>query len=224
MLKKIKENQYIKWIFEFLKIPRAKAAVQLVLWIIFFIIVFVAFDIRKSQPSKKILDMWDISEYSYQATFQVNQDKFLLAGTKKENIETIQFEDQEYRLEQDHLYVIQENQVVQKNSTELVYYDIRKLNLNFFKTIVSNATLEYTTNYESGLIRKGYSLNTAKFVEFYSGMSITDDSTIQIEIIEEAGVLKEIEIDLTPFQKHNQKIINTYRIKIVYSKIEREVE
>lgn len=220
MLKKIKENQYIKWISEFLKIPRAKATVQLVLWIIFFIIVFAAFDIRKSQPPKKILDMWDVSEYSYQATFQVNQDKFLLTGTKKENTETIQFENQEYRLEQNRLYLIQENQVVQKNSTELVYYDIRKLNLNFFKTIVSNAALEYTTNYESGLIRKGYSLNTAKFVEFYSGMSITDDSTIQIETVEEAGVLKEIEFDLTPFQKYNQKIINTYQIKIVYSKIE----
>ena len=117
------------------------------------------------------------------------------------------------------LYVFENDLKLLKESTILLDFDFLKLRPNFLGQLVSNGILEYTTNYESGIIKKGYSIETAKFVELYDGMIITDDTRVIVELTEQDNVITEVNLDLKNYQKYNQDLIKEYKIQIIYSSI-----
>lgn len=224
MIKKIKENQYIEKIRELRKKPRTRAAISLLLWGIFFLFVFVALDVRgnhtKEPPVYHVTWKWENEKnYKYQMTFTINQDTFLVNGIRNGEKEAFSLQEQTYYLEDKHLYIFQNDTKVLQEYTTLLGYDFLKLRPEFLSQLLSHGELEYTTNYESGQVSKGYSINTAKFVSLLDGLEIIDDSTIKMEVLENNHMITEVKIDLTNYQKYSEEIIDSYQVKIVYSDI-----
>lgn len=222
MIKKIKENQYVKLGKELWENRRTRALVKLVLWGFFFLIVFAVFDVRGTHNSKKELsnprDEWKLmSNYKSEITFTINEETYILNSARNGFHEKLTIGEDIYYLEQDFLYHLEGYNKIFIKETSLLGYDLLKLRPNFLNEVLLNSKLEYTTNYEeSGIIKKGYSISTAKFVELYHQSMITDDSFIKIEVIEKDNQIIEIELDLKELKKYSQDVIYTYKIKIAY--------
>lgn len=221
MIKKIKENEYVVKIQELLKNRRTRALVSLGLWLIFFVFVFslLGKEEKPNLPKPVVIE----SNYEYQMTFVVNEATYLIHGVRNGNEESFSLLNQTYFLEHDQLYLFFNDTKVLQSSTSLLNIDFLKLRPEFLKKLVLEENLEYTTKYESGVIKKGYSVPVSKFVELYDGSVITDDQLISIELSEKDGLLIEVHMDLVNFQKYSQEMITNYEIKIVYSHIGDEV-
>ncbi len=222
MIKKIKENEYVKLVKELLENRRTRAFVKLVLWGFFFLLIFSIFDVRGTHTSKKeILDpreKWKVmTNYKSEIIFTINEETYVLNSSRNGDYEKLTIGEDIYYLEQDFLYHLEGYDKKFIKETSLLGYDLLKLRPDFLNEILLNGKLEYTTNYEDGeLVKKGYSMNTAKFVELYHQSVITDDSFITMEVTEKNNQIVEIELDLKEMQKYSQMIIQTYKIKIVY--------
>lgn len=224
MIKKIKENKYIEKIREWRKNPRTRAATSLFLWGIFFLFVFVVLDVRGNHTSNQsvysVTQKWaNEKNYKYEMTFTINQETFVVNGIRSEERETFSLQEQTYYLENDKLYAFQNDTKVLQEYTTILGYDFLKLRPEFLSQLLSYGKLEYTTNYESGAVSKGYSINTAKFIKLYDGSEIADDSTIKVEVLETNNTITEMKLDLINYKKYSEEIINSYQIKIVYSDI-----
>ena len=223
MINKIKENKYIKIIRELWQNTRTRAAVILGLWIIFFVFVFAVFDIRgnhTSSTSYNAIETWKESKnYEYDMEITVNQDTYLIRGMRNSNLETFSFQEMSYYLENEFLFVFQNVQKIFQENTILLGIDFLKLRPEFLNKVLQYGKLEYTTKYESGEIRKGYQISTAKFVELYQNLEITDDSFVEIEVVEKENQITSISLNLTDFEKYYQKNIINYEIEIKYSNI-----
>lgn len=217
MIKKIKENESVVKIRELLKNRRTRAFVSLGLWLIFFIFVFSL--LGNSENANHPAPVKIESNYQYQMTFLINDQTYVVNGVRNGKNESFSLSNQTYFLENDQLYLFFNDTKVLQNSTILLDIDFLKLRPEFFKKLVLQGNLEYTTNYESGVVKKGYSVPVSKFVELYDGSMITDDHTLTIELSENHGTLVEANIDFTNFQKYNQKAILNYQVEIVYSDI-----
>lgn len=223
-MKKIKQNKYVKLILELLQNPRTRAAVILVLWMLFFIFVFSLFDMR-GEPSLKTpmyeeMNEWENrNNYEYHIIWTINQDTHFISGIRNENYETFSYQKDTYTLEANQLFLWENDVKKEQESTILLGYDVLKLRPKFLSKMLSYGNLEYTTKYKTGMIKKGYSIPMAKFVELYHQTVITDDSIITMEVVEQDKTVTEISLDLTPFQKYSQELINQYKIQIKYSNI-----
>lgn len=222
MIKKIKENEYVKLIKELLENRRTRALAILLLWGFFFLLIFSIFDVRGTHtPKKEVLnprDEWKVaSNYKSEIAFTINEETYILNSVRNGDYEKLTIGEDTYYLEQDFLYHLEGYNKVFIKETSLLGYDLLKLRPDFLNEVLLNSKLEYTTNYEeSGMIKKGYSIGTAKFVELYHQTMITDDSFITIEVIEKNNQIVEIVLDLKEMQKYSQAIIQTYKIKISY--------
>lgn len=223
-MKKIKQNKYVKLILELLENRRTRAAVILVLWMIFFIFVFSVFDMKGEHFSKtpiyeKMNEWENRTNYEYHIIWTINQNTHFMFGSRNGNYETFSLGNDTYTLEENHLFLWENDTKKWKENTILLGYDVLKLRPTFLSQILSYGNLEYTTKYETGMIKKGYSIPTAKFVELYHQTEIIDDSMINIEVVEQDQIVTEVSLDLTQFQKYSQELINQYKIQIKYSNI-----
>lgn len=222
MIKRIQENEYVKLVKELLENRRTRALVKLVLWGFFFLLIFSIFDVRRTHtPKKDVLnsrDEWKVmSNYKSEITFTINEEIYILNSARNGDYEKLTIGEDTYYLEQNFLYHLEGYNKIFIKETSLLGYDLLKLRPNFLNEVLLNSKLEYTTNYEeSGLVKKGYSIGTAKFVELYRQAIITDDSFITLEVVEKNNQIVEIELDLKEMQKYSQEIIQTYKMKIVY--------
>ncbi|MCI8446115.1 MAG: hypothetical protein HFH31_01320 [Bacilli bacterium] len=215
-------KSYIKRVKELLQDPRTRAATILVLWFFFFLFVFSTLNTNRksSSPTYSTIDKWKSSN-NYEAKINItrNDEIYHIDSVRNGNQEVFSLDDRTYILDYNKLYVFENDLKLLKESTILLDFDFLKLRPNFLGQLVSNGNLEYTTNYESGIIKKGYSIETAKFVELYDGMIITDDTRVIVELTEQDNVITEVNLDLKNYQKYNQDLIKEYKIQIIYSSI-----
>ncbi len=222
MIKKIKENEYVKLVKELLENKRTRALVKLVLWGGFFLLVFSIFDVRGTRTSKKELsnpagDWKSMSNYKSEVTFTINEETYILNSIRNGDYEKLTIGEDTYYLEQNFLYHLEGYNKIFIEETSLLGYDLLKLRPDFLNEVLRNSKLEYTTNYEANeLVKKGYSISTAKFVELYHQSIITDNTFMPIEVVEKNNQIVEIELDLKEMQGYSQTMIQTYKIKIVY--------
>ncbi|MCI9233015.1 MAG: hypothetical protein HFH08_00290 [Bacilli bacterium] len=225
MIKKVKENEYVKLVIELLENRKTRALVKLALWGFFFLLIFSIFDVRGTHtPTKDTLsskEEWKtMLNYKSEITFTINEETYILNSVRNGSYEKLKIGEDVYYLEQDYLYHLEGYNKKFIKETSLLGYDLLKLRPDFLNEILLNSKLEYTTNYEdSKLVKKGYSINTAKFVELYHQSIITDDSFVTIEVMEKNNQIVQIELDLKEMQKYSQTIIQVYKIKIIYSDI-----
>lgn len=220
MIEKLKI--YIKKIKELLQNPRTRAATILVLWFFFFLFVFSTLNTSKKSSSTtySAMDKWQNSNnYETEITITINDSIYHMNAVRNKNYEAISLDGRTYLLEDNYLYMFQNDMKILQDNVILLDFDFLKLRPNFLRQLISNGKLEYTTNYESGMTKKGYSIETAQFVLLYNGLKITDDSTVLIELVEQNNVITEVNLDLKNYQKYNQNNIEEYKIQIVYSNI-----
>lgn len=214
MFRKIKGNQYVKLVCGLLQNPRTKSMIILVFWAFFFLFIFLVFDVRgeKNYPVYTATDKWEKSNnYEYQVIFTINHDAHIVNGIRSDSYETFSLEGQNYYLEKDQLFLFFNDQKVPQDNTELLNYDFLKLRPAFLGKVLSNGTLEYTTNYQSGTIKKGYSIPASSFV------TKEDKSleSVSMEVVETNGIITEINLDLKALQPDYEQ----YKINISYSNI-----
>lgn len=223
MINKLKENKYIKIINELLQNKRTRAATKLVLWLIFFAFVFSVMDNGGNNSVKPTYDSYEQwknrKNYDYQMTFNVNKDEYVVSGSRYNQKEIFYIANKQYYIENDYLYLYHNDQRIFQNDTKILDFDILKLRPNFLSTLIPYAKLEYTTTYENGMTKKGYSILTEKFSELYNNLVITDDSTVTMEVVEQDKEILEVNLDLKNYQKYSINDIENYKIRIVYSNI-----
>lgn len=221
MIQKIKENQYIQRIKELLQNKRTRAITQLVLWMLFFVFVFYTFDLRgkktQNPKEKTVIETWmEQKNYQYQMTFSINQEDILVKGIRNQLQEVFSLQSRTYYFNDNKLYLFENDIEIPQEYTTILGYEFLKLRPEFLGQLLSYGKLEYTTNYETGMVRKAYSIPIAKFVYLYDGTQITDEDDIKIELLENEKVITEVNLDLTSFFRYSENIIEQYKVTITY--------
>lgn len=212
-IRNIKEHQIIKKIKELLQVPRYRSLVILGLWMIFFAFVFFLLNHSSKPPTKySAFDSWKNNiHYGYQMNVQVDKSTYLIEGSRNGENETFTLLEQSYYLEYGSLYVLENGQKKIQNNTVLFCVDFEKLKPSFLVPLLLEENLEYTTKYESGMIKKGYIVSATSFVE-------NSYESILIEVVQKEGEIIEWNLDLTNIQNSENQCAD--KIQTIYTSID----
>lgn len=213
-------NAYVKKFKELLENRRTRAAVILFLWFLFFLFIFAAFDVRKPQKESYVsstLEDWKgKTTYEYQMTLSIDDKEYKINGHKYVSREEFVLEDTVYYLENNLLYRLENGNRVPEENTVLLGLDFTKLSPTQLEEIISKGSLQYTTNYEDGLVKKGYEIPLSDVISWYRNLTVSDSNTMAIELSEKNKQIVEVNIDFTHVIQYSQPSIKNYQIKINY--------
>jgi len=209
----------VKGIIEWFKDPKnglkRKSLIQLILWIIFIIIVFIIMNaqqgnnkvdsyedfIEKEKTDEKYDDDLVVKNYE----FEIKTPDTVIEGTFFDDYFEIIDEYDKYILKENIWYVDGEEI---DNPLEL---NIEKFDYNSINNFLN--TLEPFSNksYEDGSFNKTYNISLTEFNTYYSDPNIlSDESIINIEIEAKKDYINLIKIDLSNYYRYEYVIEITY--------------
>lgn len=166
-------------------------------------------------PSFSLMD-----NYEYDLKVQQNEEITLFQGkrNKEKTLFVNTLNNNTYYVEENNIY-----QVINGVKTPLlepIYnVDISKFNPTFLNKLIEEATLDYTTNYSTGIVKKNYILSLPAFMKELYGKNISSNEIITITTNMKDEVMQSIEIDLLGYEKITDSSITTMKLEIAYKNI-----
>ena len=148
---------------EFLKTPRGKSLIKLGLFVIFFSIIFIYYNISSEMPHvtpKKdaLLAYGEMSNYEY--TYKYNE--LMYTGKVYRNKMYFQIEDMEYKLDDDIYVMDTDGNYIVTTLDKLYYYD----NVSIYNLIKEGTVVSKTEDFETGYSITKYLVNDC-YIETY---------------------------------------------------------
>lgn len=213
MFRKIKENKNFEILNRLLQNKRARSAIILVLWMFFFFIVFSLLETEPKNTRISALDKWKIEEhYEYEMQIKKEGVSTSIKGIRNKNEEVFSFMNQTYFLDLENLYMFENDTKVLIDQNTI--FNFIKLRPNFLFELLSGGSLEYTTNYEKGDTKKGYSISASNISTFSSVLKALENSSVLLEVNENNETITKVKLELLNFQEENE-VVN-YEIEIDY--------
>jgi len=190
---------YIKEIKEFLKDPKKKALMQLGIYAIFFILVFIFISTGEkhinvpsvSSPDTPIEYYENMSSYDYKVTYS-NIDKVdIIEGTYYNNTSLFTYNNLKYYYE-NLLYVIDNDSYTLAS----IEYDISKIfNKNLY-SIFNDLKEESKTTYKDGKVVTNYTLDSNKIYNYLFDEESNYNNLVNVSITENNDTITTITFDL----------------------------
>lgn len=210
--------------------PRGRAAILLCGYFIFMIFVIggIKSDIKpttttnSSESVKKEEvneDYENYNNYEFEIKITSNDVTNTYLGKKNNNKSLItDSNNQTYYLEDGILYVVTEL------GKTLYNYNPNDLDLTMFtpyniNSLINEATLNYTTNFENGTVEKNYILSLSAFSKLMFGSDISSSEVISITTSNTNNIITNVVLDLSNYEKYKGSNINTFIISITYSNL-----
>ena len=207
-------NNNIEVFKKLMKNKRYKALFKLGLFILFFITIFLVFDLgqgekylNENQLQSNKNSLYELNNYSFSYIVKnaniYNELSTSLTINGYRNKEKYVFEVLEHNSKyyyEDKLYTY---------NTEIVPYmgesfiDIKLYNPENIKKYIDKSNLDSTTTYSDGKVKKIYKIDVVTFSSFINDNVITTDKDITITIYENNGELESVELDLLNYNKSN---------------------
>ncbi len=198
--------------------PRKHAFLQLGLWILFFLCVYMAFFILPKAPvsysssstkSDDFLENYQSREnFQYHMTFTYNENTQLLEGTYYEKKNYITYANKEYFVEDGISYVVDSAlQTLKEERPFFIQLSIKELSPSTISLWIQNGTLEEQMKYKDGRIKTTYRYE------------IEAGSEILLTVLEEDYEIQEVELDLTNYLMSKNMVYSSFKVDITYSEI-----
>lgn len=198
--------QYLEYLKEAWKDPRKKAIIKLGLYIAFFTIMFMIAGLSSSNNVPDIVDSENKQESYDNYSFILNLNKQeILNGVFDKDIITYNYSNQIYKLENELLYQVINNELVNINNNHI---KLDKLMLNKIDNYVEKSIEIYKTNYNDGKEKRGYEININDFSNLYENKEQIGEEKIQISITYLENKIIEIEYDLTNYYNMGSYILD----------------
>lgn len=176
----------IKNFFHTLKVlwknPKFKGVVQIIFWVIFFVIVAIIF--RTTEKSQKqaseIIENEqneEVVSYEYEYQYSDNLNTIIISGTYYDKKEVFYFNNNKYYFV-DNIYY----NALDKTVTNFDYA-FNEWNYNSIKNIMDNNSYSNKTSYKSGNIKYEYTINNLIYNNYY-GTNYQNDIVIYITVKE----------------------------------------
>lgn len=202
--------EYFKKIKELLKDPKKKALVQLGIYGIFFLIVFILLSnggkSSNSNYSDYVEENTDVTNYEY--VYKLNNNEVInqITGTLNNNEDTFNYNGLNY---------IKKEGVVYLNNTPVTLdFDVDKYKYNNIELLIENNDSKTTYNDSNKVV---YNMNVIKYFNLLkevNNCSIMDCNNINVAItIEEDNYINYVLIDLSNYYGYK------YNIEINYNNI-----
>lgn len=176
----------IKNFFHTLKVlwknPKFKGVVQIIFWVIFFVIVAIIFrTTEKSQKqSSEIIENEqneEVVSYEYEYQYSDTLNTIIISGTYYDKKEVFYFNNNKYYFV-DNIYY----NALDKTVTNFDYA-FNEWNYNSIKNIMDNNSYSNKTSYKSGNIKYEYTINNLIYNNYY-GTNYQNDIVINITVKE----------------------------------------
>ena len=216
--------EYIKKIKELLKDPKKKALIQLGLYAIFFIIVFILLNGESStitdsptieEPNTSIEAYTDMTSYNYKVTYTNINKIDIIEGTYYNNTSLFTYNNLKYYYE-DSLYIIDNDSYYLSN----IEYNISKIfNKNLY-FIINELEEESKTTYKDGTVVTNYTIDSNKIYKYLYDTESSYTNLVNVSITENEKEIHNIVIDLTNLGLNLTKIEVEYSYLIMITSLE----
>lgn len=238
MNKKEKKQSNVRLFFKRLKElwanPRGRAAILLGFYGIF--LLFVVGGVRTSlsneptnvpeepEVKEESSSFADMTNYEYDMKVSKNNEVAVFVGKRNGiyNLFVNTMTNQSYYMEERMIYKVV-NGVKSPLSEPLYQIDITKFQPDFIAELLKQSTLDYTTNYASGVIKKNYILSLPAFMKLMYGTTVSSNEIVTITMTEKDKKIEQVELDLLGYQKTVDANSTAMKIEITYKNID-EVE
>lgn len=198
--------QYLEYLKEAWKDPRKKAIIKLGLYVAFFAIMFMIAGLSSSNNVPDIVDSENKQESYDNYSFILNLNKQeILNGVFDKDIITYNYSNQIYKLENELLYQVINNELVNINNNHI---KLDKLMLNKIDSYIEKSIEIYKTNYNDGKEKIGYEININDFSTIYESKEQFSDEKILVGVTYLDNKIIEIEYDLTNYYNNGSYILN----------------
>lgn len=211
--------------------PRGRAALLLGFYGLFLLFVVGGVKTSLSNEPKRVKEEPSVKEEktstfetmnNYEFEMKVNKDNEMTIFQGKRNDTSHFFVNKQtnlaYYMEDKMLY-----QVSNGGKTPLVEplysIDITKFQPDFLEILLDQSTLDYTTNYASGVIKKNYILSLSAFMKLMYGTTISSQDVITLTTTEKNKKIEQVVIDLLGYQKTIDHNSTQLSIDIIYKNI-----
>lgn len=198
--------QYLEYLKEAWKDPRKKAIIKLGLYIAFFAIMFMIAGLSSSNSVPNVIEQEEKKEIYNNYSFIVSlNNQPMITGVFDNNVITYNYSNQIFKLENELLYQVINNELVNIDNT---HTKLDKLMLNKIDSYIEKSTEIYKTNYNDGKEKIGYQININDFSTIYESKEQFSDEKIQVGITYLDNKIIEIEYDLTNYYNNGSYILN----------------
>lgn len=104
-------------------------------------------------------------------------------------------------------------------ASPLYNIDITLFSPDFIHQLLDVATLDYTTNYSTGIEKKNYILSLGAFMKMVYGSDVSSNEIITITTSTKDKVMQTVEIDLSGYEKITDPGITKLTLEITYKNI-----
>lgn len=200
---------YINKTKEFLKDPKKKALIQLCIYAVFFIFVFILINSSENkvnipiiEQSEKPIEYYeDMTSYDYKVIY-TNIDKTdVIEGTYYNGTSLFTYNNLKYYYE-DLLYVINNDSYILSN----IEYDISKMFNKNLHSIFDNLNEESKTTYKDGKVMTNYTLDSNIIYNYLYNIESTYTNLVSLSITESNEIITNIIIDLSNLGLYLNKI------------------
>lgn len=214
--------------------PRGRAAILLGVYGLF--LLFVVGGVRTNLNTKKSMtnnetqpaqekkeskvSFEDMDNYEYDMKVTKNEEITLFQGKHYEKLDLFIHTgtNQAYYVEEGNTYQII-NGMKTPLTTPLYNIDISKFTPEFIGTLLKEATLDYTTNYSTGVEKKNYILSVPAFMRLVYGTTVSSNEIITITTSMKNQEMQNVEIDLLGYERATDSSITKMMIEITYKNL-----
>lgn len=164
------------------KNPKFKGIVQIIFWVIFFVVVAMIF--RSAEKSQKetadIIEKEqneEVTSYEYEYQYSDSSNTMIISGTYYDNKELFYFNNNKYYLFNNIYYNALDNTVVNFD------YAFNEWSYKSIKNIMDNNSYSNKTSYKSGDVKYEYIMNNLIYNNYY-GTNYQDDIVLNITVKE----------------------------------------
>ncbi len=199
---------------------RYRAVFLLFLYFLFFLVMYVLLQMgSKMNYYEEKLSFSDYNNYEFTVELNINDEVYNINGKRNKDNYAFTIMDENFLLNYDE---IMSNQSLNKDIINTFQY-----RPSFVSNIIDNAEkISETKLVSNGQLSTLYHLKLSKFLNILD-VNLEDynvDDEISIIINELDNEVKDFEIDLTNFYKYYDEVYQLYKIKIIYSNVNKIME
>ncbi len=212
--------------------PRGRAAILLGFYGCFLLFVVGGVRTSLSNEQKNMNDEPSIKQEettsfdtmtNYEFEMKVSKNNEMIAFQGKRNGTSQYFVNKEtnqaYYVEEKTIYQVIDG--VKKPLVDPLFsIDITKFQPDFIAKLLDQSTLDYTTNYSSGVVKKSYILSLPAFMKFMYGTTVSSNEVITLVTTEKNKKMEQVVLDLLNYQKTVDMDSTKMSIEITYKNVD----
>lgn len=229
--KKSNIKLYIEKFKELWANPRSRAAILLGFYGLFML--FVVGGVRtnlNSRPPKdettnrvekeEKVNFSELTNYEYNMKITKDTEVTLFQGKHYENTDFFVNigNNNAYYVEGDIIYQLN-NGIKEPLENSLYDINITKFTPAFISSLLESATLDYTTNYSTGIEKKNYILSVPAFMRAMFGTNVSSNEIITITITSNKKNVESVMIDFLGYEKMTMSGVTVMTMEITYQNI-----